>query len=179
MLLQYNQHFISADKLMKYWPRHPNNPELGYVGHPFFIKPNVHQTIFPQALVPYLKQYDEHIIDGTGQSLKNLEQVINSGQPVVIYHTHLGVRPLRRTFKTSSGLKNWVSNIHVTLLIGYDEYHYYFIDPLWMHFKTLLAPALWPSHHQIHKMNKKRLIRSYDAPGRMCLYRNINQTFTR
>ncbi|UTH13909.1 C39 family peptidase [Macrococcus equipercicus] len=171
MILQYNHHSIPASDLMKQWPTHPDNPEIGYVGHPLMIKPGVHQTIFPSALVPYLQQFDSAIIDGSGQPLSYLETVLDGGQPVMLYHTHLGVPPMRRRFKTSSGLKHWVSNIHVTVLIGYDDRYYYFIDPLWMQFHQLLLPALWPSKRQIHRMRKQRLTKSYDAPGRMCLYK--------
>ena len=40
-------------------------------------------------------------------------------------------------------VKELVSNIHVTLLIGYDDKYYYYIDPLWSHlFKFVIFPAI-------------------------------------
>lgn len=33
MLLQYNDYNIKATEIMKHWPKHPNNPYKGYVGH--------------------------------------------------------------------------------------------------------------------------------------------------
>lgn len=73
--------------------KHPNNPYKGYVGHPLLVKLGYHQTIFPAAFVPFLKQYDNRVKDGSGSSLKQLERVIDQGQPVIIYHTSLGARP--------------------------------------------------------------------------------------
>lgn len=171
MLLQHNQHDITAVEIMKNWPRHNDNPEIGYVGHPLLIKPKVHQTIFPRAFVPYLQQYDEQIIDGTGTPLSELEEVMQTGQPVILYHTHLGLRPSIKPFQTSDGIKHWVSNIHITLLVGYDDDFYYYIDPLWQHLGKILFPAVIPGKRQIFKMKKTKLEQSYDSPGRLSIYK--------
>ncbi len=32
MMLQFNQHKIPATQIMRYWPKHKNNPYKGYVG---------------------------------------------------------------------------------------------------------------------------------------------------
>ncbi|GGA97663.1 hypothetical protein ERX37_04195 [Macrococcus hajekii] len=162
---------ISPTQLMHHWPKHDSNPEKGYVGRPTTVSWNSHQTIFPSALVPYLKQLDAAVIDGTGASLEELETLLDHHQPVMVYHTHLGFPAFRRRFKTSDGIKHWVSNIHITLLIGYDDHHYYYIDPLWMKVGPLLLPALWPNKRQIIKMSKKRFRHSYEAPGKRCIYR--------
>ncbi|MDU4449806.1 MAG: C39 family peptidase, partial [Staphylococcus lugdunensis] len=58
MLLQYNHHTTKATDIMKNWPTHKNNPYKGYVGHQLFIKFGHHQTIFPEAFVPHLQQFD-------------------------------------------------------------------------------------------------------------------------
>ncbi|MDG0819258.1 C39 family peptidase [Staphylococcus equorum] len=171
MILQFNEHAIPATQIMKHWPRHANNPYKGYVGNHLWIKRGHHQTIFPTALVPHLKQYDAHINDSTGQSLNDLCSIINQGQPVVIYHTVLGQRPEKRTFKLDNHPTQLVSNIHVTVLIGYDEHHYYYIDPLWSHLgKIILVPAIIPNQFQIIKIKKGKLEHSYNAPGRMSFY---------
>lgn len=171
MMLQFNQHKIPATQIMRYWPKHKNNPYKGYVGHHLWIKLRHHQTIFPSALVPHLKQYDKKIIDSTGQSLTELCTVLDNGQPVVIYHTVLGQRPLRRTYKLDNQPTKLVSNIHVTLLIGYDGDHYYYIDPLWSHIGNLIVfPALMPNKYQVIKIKKSKLAQSYDAPGRLSFH---------
>ncbi|TDM03923.1 C39 family peptidase [Macrococcus carouselicus] len=165
------QNGVSAAALMKHWPKHDSNPEKGYVGHPSKISWDSHQTIFPAAFVPYLKQFDQSVMDGTGASLPELEAVLDQDQPVIVYHTHLGFPALKRDFITSDGRRQWVSNIHITLLIGYDDDFYYYIDPLWMKIGPLLLPALFPSRNQIMKMTKRRYSKSFDEPGRLCIYK--------
>ena len=118
MLLQFNNYDIKATQIMSHWPKHPTNPYKGYVGHPLLVKFGHHQTIFPDAFAPFLKQYDSRIVDGTGTSLNQLEKFIDKGQPVIIYHTSLGSKPLRRVFHFDNQPTKLVSNIHVTLLIG-------------------------------------------------------------
>ncbi|MEX6498499.1 C39 family peptidase [Staphylococcus warneri] len=171
MMLHYNEQPVKATDIMKNWPTHPNNPYKGYVGHHLLVKFGYHQTIFPEAYVPFLQKYNSHIIDGTGTSLAELEKIIDKRQPIVIYHTSLGARPMRRSFKFDGRKIRLVSNIHVTLLIGYDDQHYYYIDPLWSHIKKgVIVPAIFPNQKQIIKIKKSKMERSFNAPGRMCLY---------
>ena len=175
MLLQFNHYSIKATHIMSQWPTHPNNPYKGYVGHPLLVKFGYHQTIFPEAFAPFLQQYDQRVVNGTGTSLEQLELIINRGQPVIIYHTSLGTRPLHRVFHLDDQPTRLVSNIHVTLLIGYDETHYYYIDPLWTRIaKGIILPSIIPNKKQIIKIKKSKLKRSYDAPGQMCVYINPN-----
>ncbi|SCS82915.1 C39 family peptidase [Staphylococcus caeli] len=171
MILQFNDHKIPATQIMKHWPKHKNNPYKGYVGHHLFIKLGHHQTIFPTALVPHLKHYTPHIVDSTGQSLAELCDIIDQGQPVVIYHTVLGKRPYRRTYKLDNEPMQLVSNTHVTVFVGYDDTHYYYIDPLWSHLgKSIVLPALVPNKYQLIKIEKHKLEQSYDAPGRLSFH---------
>lgn len=171
MLLQYNQHRIKATEIMKHWPKHTSNTEKGYVGHHFLVHFGVHQTIFPDAYVPYLQQYDDKIVDGTGTDLKDLEKLIDRNQPVLVYHTVFGQNPISRTFKIEQIKRRFVSNIHVVLLIGYDDAHYYYVDPLWMHVSRRIAiPAFIPSRYQIMKISKAKMEKSYNAPGKKCIY---------
>ncbi|WP_444812066.1 C39 family peptidase [Staphylococcus hominis] len=171
MLLQYNHHNIKATDIMKHWPTHPNNPYKGYVGHHLLVKFGHHQTIFPSAHVPYLQTFDSRIVDGTGTNLEELETVIDQGQPILMYHTSLGQKPSRKTFKFDNHTRQLVSNIHVTLLIGYDDTHYYYIDPLWSHFlRKIIVPALVPNRFQIIKIKKEFMERSFNAPGKKCIY---------
>ncbi len=60
---------------------------------------------------------------------------------------------LRRTYKLDNQPTKLVSNIHVTLLIGYDDDHYYYIDPLLSHIgKLIVFPALIPNKYQVIKI---------------------------
>jgi uncharacterized protein YvpB len=171
MMLQYNYIKIPATQIMKHWPKHDNNPYKGYVGHHLWIKFGYHQTIFPTALVPHLRHYHPNVVDSTGNTLSDLCNILDHGQPVAIYHTVLGQRPYRRTFKIDNRPTKFVSNIHITLLVGYDDTHYYYIDPLWSHFsKFIILPALIPNKFQLIKIEKSKLEASYDAPGRMSFY---------
>jgi len=171
MILQFNNHPVPASHIMKHWPKHDNNPYKGYVGHHLWIKRGYHQTIFPNALVPYLQKYDARMIDSTGQSLKTLCVTLDHGQPVIIYHTVLGRKPSKRTFNFDNQPRKLVSNIHVTVLIGYDKHHYYYIDPLWSRLgKSVIFPAIFPNKYQIIKIKKEKLETSYNIPGRMSLH---------
>ena len=93
------------------------------------------------------------------------------GQPVIIYHTSLGSKPLRRVFHFDNQPTKLVSNIHVTLLIGYDDDYYYYIDPLWSRLsKFVIFPSIIPNSKQIIKIKKHTLENSYNAPGKKCIY---------
>ena len=64
-----------------------------------------------------------------------------------------------------------VSNIHVTLLIGYDDTYYYYIDPLWTQLtKGIVIPSIIPNQKQIIRIKKQKLECSYNAPGQMCVF---------
>ncbi|MGU3126602.1 hypothetical protein ACVXZZ_04710 [Staphylococcus aureus] len=96
-------------------------------------------------------KYNPHIVDGTGKSLEDIKGIINKSQPVLIYHTNLGSKPLLRVFRFDNRPAKQVSNIHVTLLIGYNSTCLY-IDPLWSHIRRgLVLPAIIPNRKQIIK----------------------------
>ncbi|PTI28420.1 MULTISPECIES: C39 family peptidase [Mammaliicoccus] len=174
MLLNYYNKKVDATTIMRNWPTHSDNPQKGYVGNHFLIKFGYHQTIFPNVLALFLNKYDNDIVDGTGTELKDLEKIIESGHPVVIYHTTLGQSPVKKMFKIGNKKKEFVTNIHVTLLIGFDEHYYYYIDPLWKQFKgKMIFPALWPSNSQVIKIQKNKMQESYNKPGKMCISKKI------
>lgn len=90
---------------------------------------------------------------------------------MLIYHTNLGSKPLLRVFRFDNKPAKQVSNIHVTLLIGYDDYYYYYIDPLWSHIRRgLVLPAIIPNRKQIIKIRKEKMEYSFNSPGRKCIY---------
>ena len=48
----------------------------------------------------------------------------------------------------------------MTLLIGYDDTHYYYIDPLWSHLGwKIVFPAILPNKFQIIKISKQKWLR--------------------
>ncbi|CPN82345.1 putative lipoprotein [Staphylococcus aureus] len=91
---------------------------------------------------------------------------------MLIYHTSLGQSPIWKTFKIGLKKENYVTNIHVTLLVGFDDDHYYYIDPLWKQYGgKFILPALWPSKSQIIKIKKNKMKTSYNKPGKMCIFK--------
>ena len=171
MILQYNHIDVKATKIMKHWPKHPNNPRKGYVGHQSIIKLGHHQTIFPTAFVPYLRRFTPQVKDSSGTSLTELEDVLKQGQPVVIYPTSRAKRPVKQRFKIDHHQEQLVSNIHITVLTGFDDTYYYYVDPLWAQLcDQLHVPAIFPGRLQRNRIPKAQLQRSFDAAGRMSFY---------
>src|SRR5699024_12054785 len=98
--------------------------------------------------LPYLHTYDKRIVNSTGKSLNALCDIIDKDQPVIIYHTVLGQKPFSKTFKIDNTHHQLVSNIHVTVLIGYDDNYYYYIDPLWSNLgKSIFLLAIFPNKY--------------------------------
>ena len=89
---------------------------------------------------------------------------------MIIYHTSLGSKPLRRVFHFDNQPTKLVSNIHVTLLIGYDDDYYYYIDPLWSRLsKFVIFPSIIPNSKQIIKI-KSTLWKIVIMPQEKCIY---------
>lgn len=66
-----------------------------------------------------------------GLPLEEVKAVIDAGEPVIFWGT-INFAPPRPTLKwrTEEGREvQWISPMHCTLLIGYDENGYYFNDP--------------------------------------------------
>ena len=154
MLLNFYNKDINATTIMKSG-QHIQITRKGICRQSFSNQIWPSPNYFPNVLATFLSGYDSEIVDGTGTELEELEHIIDKGHPVVIYHTTLGSKPIRKIFKIGDKGKSYVTNIHVTLLIGYDEEYYYYIDPLWKQiFGYVYIPALWPSKSQIIKMKK-------------------------
>ena len=98
---------------------------------------------------------------------------------MIIYHTSLGSKPLRRVFHFDNQPTKLVSNIHVTLLIGYDDDYYYYIDPLWSRLSNLLFSIYYSNSKQIIKIKKHTLENSYNAPGKNAYISIINNKASR
>lgn len=171
ILLQYNGINVTPKQVMHSIPKHEDNPEKGYVGHAMFVKFGAHQTIFPEVFAEYLRNYDKNIFNGSGTEMKDLERVIDNGQPILLYHTIFKKNASIQRFKVEGKFKRYVSNIHITMLVGYDKTHYYIIDPLWMQLGKVVLPAILPNGHQILKFKKEELTNSYNEAGRMCIFK--------
>ncbi|MDO5707213.1 MAG: C39 family peptidase [Andreesenia angusta] len=88
-------------------------------------------SIYPKAVVEYLKKYFDKPIDLTGSSIEVLERYIRAGRPVVIWATvnfqdvysHI-------SWNTPEGKRiDGSFNIHAMTLVGFDEENFYLNDP--------------------------------------------------
>ena len=56
----------------------------------------------------------------------------------------------------------------MSLLIGYDDTYYYYIDPLWTQLTKGVIPSIIPNHKQIIRIkNKKNVVITHQAK---CVY---------
>ena len=168
MGLRYKGVKLSVRKILAEIPKHKTNPFKGYVGPKRIIKTDRHQTVFPNVMVDYLKPYYT-AQDSTGKSMAELEQAILNNHSVVLYATHFKVEPILREFKVEGRKLEFVSNIHITLLVGMDDKFYYMIDPLWAKFGLIKLPALFPMKQQLIKVKRKTLEKRYENAGRMSI----------
>lgn len=168
MGLRYKGVKLSVHKILDEIPKHKTNPYKGFVGPKRILMTDRHQTVFPNVVVDYLKPYYQ-AEDGTGKSMRELEQALINNHSVMLYATHIKVEPLLRKFKVEGKLLEFVSNIHITLLVGVDDEYYYVIDPLWAKFGFIHIPALIPLKQQVIKVKKAKLEKRYDNAGRMCV----------
>ena len=64
----------------------------------------------------------------------------------------------------------------MTLLIGYDDTHYYYIDPLWSHLGwKIVFPAILPNKFQIIKISKQKWLRVIMHLVKMHLYQSNSE----
>lgn len=168
MGLQYKGVKLSTRRILAEIPKHKTNPFKGYVGPKRVIKTDRHQTVFPNVMVDYLSRYYK-AEDSTGKSMAELEEAIMNNHSVVLYATHLKVEPIIRTFKVEGKIQEFVSNIHIALLVGMDDKYYYIIDPLWAKFGFIKIPAIFPMKQQLMKVRRGTLERRYENAGRMSI----------
>ncbi|MCU7556960.1 C39 family peptidase [Macrococcus capreoli] len=168
MGLKYKGVKLSTRKILNEIPKHKTNPYKGYVGPKRIIKPDRHQTVFPNVMVDYLSQYYK-AVDSTGQSMAQLEEAIMNNHSVVLYATHFKIEPIFRKFKVEGEIQEFVSNIHIALLVGMDNQYYYIIDPLWAKFGFIKIPAIFPMKQQLMKVKRRTLEKRYENAGRMSI----------
>lgn len=97
-------------------PRSASNPYKGFAGNPNGPDdPNVLESIFPSAMVPWAKKYGQ-VFDFSGHSVDDIIGEIRKGNPVMVYTTY--------GFKAPKW-KDWsfgrmYSNLHCLTISGFD-----------------------------------------------------------
>jgi uncharacterized protein YvpB len=146
MLLQYHGIKIDKLKVAENAPRDSTplftnpenhaicvwgNPAIGYVGD--ITAKGLGYTIDPAPVVDYLKQtYNIKARDLTGIRAQDLKICLRLGYPVMVWTTYdftVNAKPKR--WQDSHG--NWINadfNMHCVVLTGYDNYNFYYNDPL-------------------------------------------------
>ncbi|WP_156288918.1 C39 family peptidase [Oceanobacillus salinisoli] len=109
MMLQYKGVDLDKLTLAKEMPRHPEDPNLGYVGDPFTPEG---WTVYPPALINLIEKYAGSAIDLTDTSNDKLEEYLSNDKPVVVLVASM------------HGF-----TVHALTLTGFDEDHYYYNDP--------------------------------------------------
>lgn len=108
MMIQYKGIGVEKVALANEMPKHPEDPNLGYVGNPFTEDG---WTIYPSALMELVKNYAGSARNLTGSTNTEIEDFLANDKPVVV----------------------WVSSmhgftVHALVLTGFDEQNYYFND---------------------------------------------------
>lgn len=106
------------------------NPKLGFVGDITGKTPGY--SIDPDALAPVINEYlPGKALDLTGSDYSQLEKVLSSGRPIVVWITSKFTEPKVSHTWTSSGVTvNSYFSQHAVLVTGMDENNIYYNDPL-------------------------------------------------
>lgn len=106
------------------------NPKLGFVGDITGKTPGY--IIDPVALAPVINEYlPNKALDLTGSDYSELEKILSSGRPIVVWITSKFVEPELSYTWTSNGetINSYLSQ-HAVLVTGMDEDYIYYNDPL-------------------------------------------------
>lgn len=119
MLFNYAGAYVNKVTLAYEMPKHPSNPNLGFVGNPF-LKSG--WTINPPALLNLYRKYLGSGVDLTGSNINTIEYFLSNNKPVVV----------------------WVSSfygfsVHAITLTGYDSNYIFYNDP-WSGVKNAMIP---------------------------------------
>ncbi len=116
-------------------PMTERNPYAGFASTPFAVikgTPEIFQSIFPEALTAYGKNYSANVTDISGYSTDQLKAEIDKGNPVVVYVTTRNYEtPKWKVYDMGeAGMVNIVDNMHVMVLTGYNsDGSYHVTDP--------------------------------------------------
>jgi len=83
-------------------------------------------------LAPVINEYlPDKALDLTGSDYSELEKILSSGRPIVVWITSKFIEPLLSHTWTSNGETiNFYSSQHAVLVTGMDEDYIYYNDPL-------------------------------------------------
>lgn len=116
-------------------PMTERNPFTGFASTPFAVvsgTPEIFQSIFPEALTAYGKNYSANVTDISGYTTDQLKAEIDKGNPVVVYVTTRNYEtPKWKVYDMGeAGMVNMVDNMHVMVLTGYNsDGSYHVTDP--------------------------------------------------
>ena len=127
MAMQYKNYTnVNLKTFLDNMPKTARNPFAGFSSTPYEVvkgNPPIFQSIFPEALTKYGRNYNSNVFDLSGYTTEQLKGEIDKGNPVVVYVT-------TRNFETpkwevydmgEAGNVNIVGNMHVMLLTGYNS----------------------------------------------------------
>lgn len=123
MMVNYAGNPVSKMTLAREMPRHPSNPNLGYLGNPA----GYGITIFPPALMKLVTRYTGNAKNLTGLGLDALYYQLDAGHPVVTWNTLHGFP------------------YHALTVSGYDAQRIYYND-CWTGQKTSMTKAQFLSN---------------------------------
>lgn len=107
------------------------NPAVGYVGD--ISGEHLGYSIDPQPISEFIsREYNIKAINLTGASVNELKDILYAGHPIMAWVTY--------DFTTDSRPRYWLDannhlikadfNMHCVVLTGYDDYNFYYNDPL-------------------------------------------------
>ena len=108
MLLQYKGIDVDKVELESEMPKHPSDPDIGYVGDPYSVSG---WTIYPPALIELITKYAGSATDLTGISNGDIEKELSNNNPIVVW---------------GSPLHGFT--VHTLVLTGFDEHNFYYND---------------------------------------------------
>lgn len=111
-------------------PKTKENPRYGYVGMPYNVEQGRFQTIDPEPLAKYGRQYGK-VENIQGADIDKIIREIQNGNTVVAYETLYWNPASYRTLYVEGKPMRRIWNNHVVLLTGYDPVNksFYVADP--------------------------------------------------
>lgn len=125
------------------------NPEDGFVGD--MTGRHAGYAVFDKKLVELIEKYlPGHTVNLTGKSFDVLLMQVNRNRPVVVWTTGNYQAPDRwEQWQHKNETIKTPLDLHVVVLVGYDDQHVYVNDPL--------------SGKKNHPVNKSTFIKSWEA----------------
>lgn len=106
------------------------NPDVGFVGD--VTGKSAGYAVYEQPMIDLIELYlPERAVDLTKSSFDDLLKQVSNGRPVVVWTTGNYKPPVRwEEWKHSNGTLKTTLDLHVVVLVGYDEKYVYINDPL-------------------------------------------------